>query len=165
MKIYISSPSLILGTYIYNGLLSTKTFSIHDVEICEPFVSHIHEKQIQTNDIIFSTLSPVIIRNYQRRDRYILPGEEGFMQSLFNSVSEEWLLYNHDNNGFNQLGEIKAKILRFKKVVMTHYGGLLLGFSGVLQVNASTHVLKFLYQSGIGYRRMRGFGFVEGPLN
>jgi CRISPR-associated endoribonuclease Cas6 len=54
---------------------------------------------------------------------------------------------------------ITAKNLKAARIF--HYGGLLLGFTGNLKMSASSEVLKFFYQSGIGYRRSNGFGMVE----
>jgi len=158
LRLYISSSSLLLGTALYNGLVSIKEFQIYAMQVVNPIASYIKEDVIRHSAVIFATLSPIVIRHYQRRDRYVLPNEEGFAQSLLNGLSEQWKLYNKDDLDIN---DISVDILKFKKVVMTHYGGLVLGFTGVLQMHANPDVLKFFYQAGIGYRRSNGFGFVE----
>ncbi len=159
IKLFVSSPSLILGTAIYNGLLSIKEFPIYYTRIANPIASYIKEHKIRHNTAVFATLSPIVIRHYQNRERYVLPNEEGFEQSLNTALCEQWALYNDDD--LNSHGGARIDLLKFKKVVMTHYGGLVLGFTGVLRLNAASSVLKFFYQAGIGYRRSNGFGFVE----
>lgn len=158
IRLYASSPSLVFATSLYNGLVSIKEFQIHSTKIVNPVASYIKEGIIHHNSIIFATLSPIVIRHYQRKDRYVLPSEDGFAQSMFNALLEHWKLYN--NSDLNS-ADVGVDILKFKKVLMTHYGGLVLGFTGVLQMRAVPNVLKFFYQSGIGYRRSNGFGFVE----
>ena len=129
------------------------------MRIGNPKISYIKEYNIKRNVIVFVTLSPIIIRHFKKRDRYVLPNEDGFDQSFTNALMEQWSLYNNEDLDLH--GGANIEILKFKKVVMTHYGGLVLGFTGVLQFNAEASVLKFFYQSGIGYRRANGFGFVE----
>lgn len=94
IHLYISTPSFILGTAIYNGLLSIKNFSLYNTEIEKRSILYINERNIQNNIVTFATLSPIIIRNQQRRNRYVLPGEEGFEESLSNTFCEQWKLYN-----------------------------------------------------------------------
>ena len=159
IKLFVSSPSLTLVTSIYNGLISIKEFPLYGTKVTNPHASYIKEHAIRQSSIVFATLSPIIIRHRHDKDRYVLPREDGFMESLLNSLSEEWLLYN--TTDLKLLGDIKIDLLKFKKVVMTHYGGLVLGFSGLLRMTSPPSILKFFYQSGIGYRRSSGFGFVE----
>jgi CRISPR/Cas system endoribonuclease Cas6 (RAMP superfamily) len=56
------------------------------------------------------------------------------------------------NDSLHDYGKIIIQVLKSKKVVMTRYGGLVLGFTGVLQMSAPPKVLNFFYQAGIGYR-------------
>ena len=160
LRLYVSSTSLTLGTAVYNGLLLTKEFQINKIKITNPLATYIKENVIRSNFVVFATLSPIIIRHYQYRDKYVLPSEEGFEESLLNALSEQVMSYNN-NTSISSTNNIKIDILKFKKVVMTHYGGLVLGFTGVIKMSAQTDILKFFYQSGIGYRRSNGFGFVQ----
>jgi CRISPR-associated endoribonuclease Cas6 len=159
IKIYVTTSSLVLGTTIYNGLLAIKEFKIYNLELTSPFVSYIKEYIIRHNAVTFVTLSPIIIRNCDRRNRYILPNDDGFVQSFHNALVEQWAL--HNNTNINLYGAINFELLKFRKVVMTHYNGIVLGFTGILQMSAHPDILKFFYQCGIGYRRSNGFGFLE----
>jgi CRISPR-associated endoribonuclease Cas6 len=159
VRLYFSSPSLLLGTTLYNSLLSIKEFPMYATKISNPLTAYIKEESLRRDFAIFATLSPIVIRHHQEREQYLLPNEEGFEQSFQNALAEEWALYN--NHKLEEHGEVRTEILKFKKVVMTHYGGFLLGFTGVLRMSAEPQVLQFFYQAGIGYRRSNGFGFVE----
>jgi CRISPR-associated endoribonuclease Cas6 len=159
VRLYVSSASLMLGTLLYNSLLSIKEFSIYDTKIANPLVASVKEEPMKRDYVVFATLSPIVIRHYQRRNQYVLPNDDGFEESVQTALSEEWALYNSER--LDDHGKVGLDILKFKKVVMTHYGGLVLGFTGVLRMDAAPHVLKFFYQAGIGYRRSNGFGFVE----
>lgn len=159
VRLYISSASMMLGTLLYNSLLSIKEFSIYSTKIANPLAASINEEHMKRDYAVFATLSPIVIRHHRKRDYYVLPNDEGFAESVQNALSEEWALHNTDRLEDN--GRTNLEVLKFKKVVMAHYGGLVLGFTGVLRMDAAPHVLKFFYQAGIGYRRSNGFGFVE----
>jgi len=135
IKLYISSASQAEGSYLYNGFISLKEFSLYEMKIIDPLISYIKEDIILQNAITFVTLSPIIIRHYQRKDRYVLPNEEGFNESFFNAIMEQ--LSSYYDNCLDLCSSIKFKILNYKKVVMTHYGGLVLGFIGVLQISVN----------------------------
>lgn len=81
--------------------------------------------------------------------------------SMMNALAEQWTKYHKEALDLESNNKIKVEILRFKKVVMTHYGGLVLGFTGNLKLVAAPEVLGFFYRSGLGYRRSSGFGMVE----
>lgn len=159
IKLFISSPSFILSTLMYNNLLKIKRFSLYDNFIINPIISYQNEYEIRQNTVKLVTLSPIIIRNYQEKNRYVLPNEYDFNESFFNSLDEQWEKYRQ--NKLESKKNISFKITRYKKVIMSHYGGILLGFTGSLEINAAREILNFFYQSGIGYRRNHGFGFVE----
>ena len=129
------------------------------MKIIDPLISYIKEDIILQNAITFVTLSPIIIRHYQRKDRYDIPNEEGFNESFFNAIMEQ--LSSYYDNCLDLCSSIKFKILNYKKVVMTHYGGLVLGFIGVLQISANSTILKTFYQCGLGYRRVSWFWIIK----
>lgn len=162
LRLYISSASLMLGTLLYNSLLSIKEFAIYNTKITNPLPAPIREEHLKRDYVVFATLSPIVIRHHLKINQYILPNEDGFAESVQEALSEEWALHNSDR--LEDHGRTSVEILKFKKVVMTHYGGLVLGFTGVIRMDAAPHVLKFFYQAGIGYRRNDGFGFVEVDL-
>jgi CRISPR-associated endoribonuclease Cas6 len=159
IKLYISSASQTEGSSLYNGFLSIKEFSLYGMIITSPLISYIKEHSILQNEVTFVTLSPIIIRHYQKKDRYVLPNEEGFNESFLNAIKEQ--LSSCNDNYVDLCHTIKFKILKYKKVVMTHYGGLVLGFTGILQIFANSITLKTFYQCGIGYRRAHGFGLLS----
>ena len=161
LRLYFSSPSLILGSVLYNGLLDLKQFTVFNTKLTNPCASYIKEDHIVQDTIMLKTLSPIVIRDHRRKERYVLPNEDAFSNSMMNALAEQWTKYHKEALDFESNNKAKVEILRFKKVVMTHYGGLVLGFTGNLKLVASPEVLEFFYHSGLGYRRSSGFGMVE----
>ncbi len=89
IKLYVSSPSLPLVTAIYNGLISIKEFPLYRTKVTNPYASYIKEYTIRRSSVIFVTISPIVIRHHQHKNKYVLPREDGFMESLLNALSEE----------------------------------------------------------------------------
>ncbi|MGB9004063.1 MAG: CRISPR-associated endoribonuclease Cas6 [Nitrosotalea sp.] len=158
LTIYVTSTSSKLITNIYNGLLLINNFPLFETEISNPKFSYIDEYAINSDKIVFITLSPIVIRNSAQKDRYITPKDENFNESFYNTLNEQWRLYNTMPLDFQKNS---FELVKYKKVVARHYNGLVLGFTGLLKMWASSDVLNFFYQSGIGYRRSNGFGFVK----
>ncbi len=157
LRLYISTPDKKLAADIYNGLLKNKTYTIYDLGITKPNFVYLNEYRFFKHQTkMFYTLSPIVIRNCKDKTKYVTPTDEDFDDSFTNALKEQWLLYNN-----TQLNDISFKIIKYNKVAMTHYGGLVLGFTGLLAIEADANVLNFFYQSGIGHRRSNGFGFVE----
>jgi CRISPR-associated endoribonuclease Cas6 len=158
LTLYVTSPSSKLLTNIYNGLLSIKKFPLFETEISNPKFSYINEYVINTDQIVFVTLSPIVIRNSVQKNRYITPKDESFNESFYNALNEQWELHNKSQL---ESQNISFELIKYNKVALSHYNSLVLGFTGLLKMRANYKVLNFFYQSGIGYRRSNGFGFVK----
>ena len=157
LKVYISSPDHALATNIYNGLLKVNTFPAFDCTLNNPRFVYMNEyKFYRRQTKMFYTLSPIVIRNYKDKSKYVTPIDNEFMDSFNNALTEQWAMYRDDD-----IGDVSLTIIKYKKVAMTHYGGLVLGFTGLITLEADPDVLEFFYKSGIGYRRSNGFGFIE----
>ena len=157
LKVYISSPDLMLATNIYNGLLKVKEFTMFDCAIGKPKFVYLNEYKFYQRQVkMFYTFSPIVIRNHKDKTKYVTPTDTEFMDSFINALTEQWAMYRDDD-----IGDISLNIIKYKKVAMTHYGGLVLGFTGLFTLEADSDVLEFFYKAGIGYRRSNGFGFIE----
>ena len=157
LKVYISSPGHIFATNIYNGLLKIKDFPVFDCTINKSKFVYLNEYRFyQRQTKMFYTLSPIVIRNHKDKSKYVTPVDSEFRDSFNNALNEQWSMYRDEN-----IGDFSFNIIKYKKIVMTHYGGLVLGFTGLFTLEANADVLEFFYKSGIGYRRSNGFGFIE----
>lgn len=157
LRMYVSSPDRILATNLYNGLLKLKTFTVFNSALSKPRFVHLNEYKFNKRQTkLFYTLSPIIIRNYKDKNKYVTPTDPDFMKSLECALLEQWNLYRDDD-----IGDISCKLIKYKKTAMTHYGGLVLGFTGLFTLDADAKVLEFFYNAGMGYRRSNGFGFIE----
>lgn len=158
LSLYVTSPSSKLLTNIYNGLLLIREFPLFETKISNPKFSYINEYVINRDEIVFVTLSPIVIRNHVQKNRYITPKDESFNESFRNALDEQWELHNKSSL---RSQKVSFELIKYKKVAVSHYNGLVLGFTGLLKMQANYNVLNFFYQSGIGYRRSNGFGFIK----
>ncbi len=157
LKVYISSPDHVLATNIYNGLLKVKEYTIFDCAISKPRFVYLNEYKFYQRQVkMFYTFSPIVIRNHKDKTKYVTPTDIEFMDSFANALTEQWAMYRDGD-----IGRFTLNIIKYKKVAMTHYGGLVLGFTGLFTLEADSDVLEFFYKAGIGYRRSNGFGFIE----
>lgn len=157
LRIYVSSPDQILASHVFNGMHKQNNFPIFDSKITKPKFVYLNEYQFyQRQTKMFYTLSPIVIRNPKDKTKYVTPTDDNFMDSFTSALHEQWKLYNDD-----EIGDIHCNIIKYNKVAMTHYGGLVLGFTGLFTIEADPNVLDFFYKSGVGYRRSNGFGFIE----
>lgn len=156
VKIYISTPDNLFATNIYNGMLNTKTFTVFNSAIQKPKFMYLNEYKFRKRQTkLFYTLAPIVIRNMHDKSKYVTPTDDEFEDSMHNALKEQWSMYKSEG-----MGKVAFSLIKYKKVAMTHYGGLVLGFSGVFTLEANPNVLEFFYKSGVGYRRSNGFGFI-----
>ncbi|MEM1700664.1 MAG: CRISPR-associated endoribonuclease Cas6 [Candidatus Anstonellales archaeon] len=126
---------------------------------------------ITTDTAIFKTQSPIVIsrakfdksanRSKKRPEEIYLTPEDG----------EEWkaaivqsLLYRYKHI-YNReyIGEIDIQVLesRPNKLMIKHYRGRVIGWSGKFMVRARPEMLNFIVRFGIGDRTGQGFGYVK----
>ena len=144
LRLYFSSPSLILGSVLYNGLLDLKQFTVFNTKLTNPRASYIKEDHIAQDTIMLKTLSPIVIRDHRRKERYVLPNEDAFTESFMNALAEQWMRYHEAGLDFENNNPIRVSILRFKKVVMTHYGGLVPGIYRQSQARRCSRSIRIL---------------------
>ncbi|MEM2379806.1 MAG: CRISPR-associated endoribonuclease Cas6 [Candidatus Anstonellales archaeon] len=126
---------------------------------------------ITTDTAIFKSQSPIVIsrakfdksanRPKKRPEEIYLTPEDG----------EEWkaaivqsLLYRYKHI-YNReyTGEIDIQVLgsRSNKLMIKHYRGRVIGWSGKFMVRARPEMLNFIVRFGIGDRTGQGFGYVK----
>jgi len=152
-----STISYELGTYIYNGLLTQRTFPLFDNTLK---LVHIHLRPsnipIKREKAVFRTLAPVLVSNKGSSDWYLLPEQEGFDEGLSFAVSEIARTFLGQENM-----PIEFKPIRIRRKVVRHYNMDRQGFVGVFELHGHPNVLNLIYHIGIGVRRSQGFGMLE----
>ncbi len=157
LRLYVTSPDNLLASNIYNGMLDIKNFTVFNLAITKPKFVYLNEYRFYQKQVkMFYTLAPIVIRNHKDKSKYITPTDKEFSASFTNTLEEQWNMYHNSD-----MGNVSFRIIKYNKVAMTHYGGLVLGFTGLITLEAEPTVLEFFYKSGIGYRRSNGFGFIE----
>jgi CRISPR-associated endoribonuclease Cas6 len=166
IKWTISSPDSEFMLYLYNGLLATKNFTYQNYNLTLQNIQLVKEQIPKTNEVLFTTLSPIAIKN--QTGRFISPNDEEY---------EGALNYICDLTLKNIRGEGLKKPLKFipvdmkKQVVkLKHEEFNALNDKSILYVNAyrgsfklvgDVVDLQLLSQSGVGYRRSQGFGNIK----
>lgn len=157
IKFYFSTNSRKLGTYVYNKFITTK-FNFNTTNIIPFKAITLYDRQILHDKSRFYTLSPIAVRHHSNSSYFILPNEQGFDKSFNSMIISEWEKFVTKDNG---LGDLVFAIVKWKKVVVKQYGGLVLSFIGVIDIKARPELLNLIYQIGIGHRRGQGFGMLE----
>ncbi|MEM3010155.1 MAG: CRISPR-associated endoribonuclease Cas6 [Candidatus Nitrosocaldaceae archaeon] len=157
IKLYFSTNSRYIGTKVYNKLIVDK-LKIGTLEFIPLKAMLFADRQINSTKASFYTLSPISIKNYTAKDNYnILPNEDGFNESFKRTLISQWKKFM--NSSINI--DIKFNITKWKKVVVKHYGGLVISFSGIIDIESRPELLNLIYNIGIGNRRGQGFGMLE----
>jgi CRISPR-associated endoribonuclease Cas6 len=151
-----STSSYELGTYVYNGLLSHRTFPLFDNALTLIHVELKRPITLSQKAATFRTLAPVLVNNKGNADWYLLPGEEGFQKGLEFAVSEIARTFLGDGNV-----SIELRPVRLQRKVVRHYNMDMQGFVGVFELRSQPEVLNLIYKIGLGMRRSQGFGMLE----
>ena len=158
VKFYFSTNSRTIGTYFYNGLVLMKKYTLSNgTKIIQSKSININDNIINRCDVTFNTLSPIIIRQYNKSNYTILPDQHEFESSMNQSIIRQWKYFMNDELDL----DFKITIKKWKKITVNHYGGINFGFYGIIRVEGRHDLLNLLYQTGFGHRRSQGFGMME----
>ncbi len=151
-----STISYELGAYIYNGLLDHRSFRLFENSAQLMHITLRPSVVIRQESAIFKTMAPILVNSKGSAEWYLLPGDEGFAQSLNFSVRELARTF---------LGKAEVHIefrpIRIQRKVVRHYNMNMQGFVGVFELRGHQDVLNLVYQIGLGVRRSQGFGMLE----
>lgn len=160
VKVNFSTSSLQLATNIYNGFMKVKEHkwqnngSSINFKPVRAFLQP--NKKIDKEEITVKTLSPLLINNIGDSNKFLLPGEEGFLEGLEFSVRECAKEFLNDSSDFPFEFEVKA----WKRRVLYHYKKML-STIGVFTIKSKPEILQMIYDVGLGVHRSQGFGMLE----
>lgn len=163
-KLTISTCSMDFLTFVYNGLREIKEYNIFNMNTLYLKGINLQSNfKIKNMEIIFRTLSPVLVSNKGSSDWYLIPGDSNFEEGLKFSVKEivkEFLNYSQDFPfEFNTF--IDGNKASIKKKIVWHYNMHRSGFVGVFKIKSMPEILQLIYDIGLGVRRSQGFGMLE----
>lgn len=163
----ISTCDYIIGSVIYNSFLKEKDYEYQNkYKLQIGKVSVLKEKSINSNEVIFKTLSPLVIKN----------GEGEFLSTQDSNYEKE-LNYIVDAiiKSYRGIGLRKSLIFEpvlMKKRVMkekiskfTERTGkevfYITGYEGIFKLTGDKEDLNLIYKMGLGFRRSAGCGCLE----
>lgn len=154
-----STLSLEIGTKFYNGLIKIKRdfdgFPFYHSKIYLENVQIKKEKEIKDNIVVFNTLSPFLVRDYENRNKYLIPTDNNFQKELNRIVS------NMYDKFLCKKGTIEFKSIRTKNITMVHIGTPVVAIKGIFTLKGDKELLNLIYKVGLGSRRSQGFGMLE----
>ena len=171
-KFTSNSPEIL--TIVYNFLVSEKTVKIYNLQFQISPPEIIRPRRITSDEVIFSTHSPVLIRSHRNPNYYLCPacenfgGDEDFDEALCFSVREivnnfadvEWV---RGNPGYDE--NICFRPIKLRKIVAKYFKNSRVikmpGFVGTFRLSAHPYILNLINQVGLGSRRGMGYGMVE----
>ncbi len=181
ISLLISSSDYEFIMNLYNGLLQMKSFEFNrEIMLKLHKVYVINEKKINTDEVIFKTLSPILLEDKNNKPilhDFLNESKHSnsiyYPQSIFNQhFSQIHRSILKDLRGEGLYEPIEFFPVKIKKQVIKH---TLKGFrektgkpymtftcfEGCFKLKGDRRDLQMLYQIGIGLRTGQGFGMVE----
>jgi len=160
-----STGDITLAVKFYNGVLALKKReATHRIGEGDFYIEWISQEKEKEPTGLFRTLSPVVVErtgytSQKPVDRYIIPSEEGFEESLLENILRRY----RDIKGVDlKVSRFAFESIKTKEELIKHYGGYVRGFIGKFRiVSDSEELLRFIYQYGLGLRTGQGFGYLE----
>ncbi len=173
---------------VYNGLMKIKKdnftlFGTQIIDIKNLFL--FPEKNFITNEVVFKTLSPFLVRNTENGDKYLYPVGERIQTKDPAKDIQRWPYWEASQNFVDTLrtsltslvknefpdykGDIGVELIDPVVVPILHGSGnkehefkmTFPGIKGQIKIKACPDILKLFYDIGIGARRSEGFGMLE----
>ncbi|MBC2459781.1 CRISPR-associated endoribonuclease Cas6 [Clostridium beijerinckii] len=163
----ISSCDYIIGSVIYNSFLKEKDYEYQNkYKLQIGKVSVVKEKNINSNEVVFKTLSPIIVKN---KAGEFLKTEDLNYQKELNYIANN-IVKSHRGNGLKQ--ELKFEPVLMKKRVIkerisefTEKTGksifYITGYEGIFKLTGDKDDLNIIYKVGLSFRKSAGYGCLD----
>lgn len=149
--------------YLYNGALKLKSFNFKGYEFKINKISINKEKIIKSSEVLFKTMSPIVIKN--KNGIYLDCNSKEYIDSL--NYIADMTLKTIRGHGLQE--KLEFRPLNFKKKVLKekirnfkerdYY--YINAHVGTFYLRGNVEDLNALYKTGIGYRRTQNSGMVE----
>ena len=165
IKWVISSPSDKFILFLYNGLLDNKKFNYKEKTLILDKVRLMNEILPKESEVIFKTLSPIVIKN--KIGKFIGPEDSEYIEALNYICNQN--LKNIRGTGLKKALNfvpiqmkkqvVKQKHEEFKSI---NEEGILYvtAYRGIFKLEGDIEDLRLLTQAGLGFRRSQGFGLL-----
>lgn len=163
----ISSPDYRFMVNLYNGLLKKDEFRYKGEFILNKVrINLVKEKEVTSNIVTFSTLSPIFI---QDKDHIALEINDENYEKELNYIANE-TLKNYRGYGLKEV--LKFKPINMKKRVVKEDIRVFRentkkpffyvnAYAGVFQLEGDVNDLRDIYALGLGFKRNQAFGMLE----
>ncbi|MHB7981769.1 CRISPR-associated endoribonuclease Cas6 [Clostridium sporogenes] len=162
----ISSPNYEFMIKLYNGLLKTTNFKYKEFYINKVKINLVNDKNIENNNHVFNTLSPICVKN--KENKYLNIDDSNFDKEL-NYITNKTL---ENFRGYGLVEELKFYPMQMKKKVVKedistfrentkkqyYYVN---SYAGTFKLKGNVKDLKDIYMLGLGFKRNQGFGMIE----
>lgn len=167
ITIIFSSPDQEFILHLYNGLLQTETFRYQDFVLRRGKIRIVPEKTINSDLVVFRTLSPILIEDKQGKP--LDPRDPEYAANI--NYYADLILKAYRGEGLHR--ELRVTPGRMNKQVIKesnhHFeenskSGEWLYFTsykGFLKLQGAPEDLQLLYQLGLSKRRGQSFGLLE----
>lgn len=152
-----------IGIHFFNAVLAMKGKEFYLEEgnfmILEE-IQLLKEKPITGNQVIFKTLSPILIREHNKdtnKDWYYSFEEEGSLAILKNSMKYQAVNY-FGSTAEKDIEQLVIKPISMKKLVINHYQVFVTGNVGTFEMQGKPYLLEYFYKAGISAKKSEGFG-------
>lgn len=142
--------------YLYNGFRKLKEHQWKEYKLTLQNTRAFFNKEIKSDKVVFKTLSPFLVNQKKDNLMYLSVEDDGFDEAFRHSVKgicRTFLGIQEPNFDY--------KILKHKKMVVSHYNQYMTCNKGIIEMKAKPEVLDLLYKMGIGVRRSQGFGMLD----
>jgi len=160
ISLIFSTDKETLVTAFYNGLKEKRKILIGNNYPITFELEHIHLlplKRINTNKVVFKTISPVLVNDKGSNLNYLSPAKPEFAKAF-----KTLIVLQANAFGIPCVEEnIDFEINQMKKLPLSHYKQTMTSWLGEFVLEAPTNVLQLVYDTGIGVRRSQGFGMLE----
>lgn len=161
-KITLSLEKTIEAIHFYNALIIGKNlkfdFGNNKAEILD--VKSLKEKEINSEIIMFKTLSPILVREKPKdsnKSWYYVLNEEKAMEVL-----KKNLIYTLKNKFLiKDIEDLEIIPIDIKKVIITYYNFKLPATKGIIVIKGKKEILNYFYKAGFASRKSSGFGMLE----
>lgn len=160
ISLLFSSDDETLITGFFNGLKAKQKIAIGENYPITFELEHIQLlplKRIQTNKVLFRTISPILVNDKGSNLDYLSPTKPEFTRAF-----KEIIVIQANNFQIPCTEEmIDFEINTMKKLPLSHYKQTMTSWLGKFVLEAPANVLQLVYDIGIGVRRSQGFGMLE----
>lgn len=163
----ISTDDYVLGSVIYNSFINSKDFTYkNEYKLTIGKVIMLKERKIVSNEAVFKTMSPIVVRN--RKGEFLKIDDENYEKEL-NYITNE-VLKACTGSGLKENLKFEPVMMK-KRVIKEEIAKVskninknifyITGYEGIFKLTGNLEDLNAIYKLGVGFRRSSGFGCLE----